>query len=90
MAPDRTGATVHVLVACCISSSCRLSMLGDSFAWSLTYGLDLTAGAHDIDLRMIDIQTLGNLCSKVEGLVPGSVAGLTISNPGYTHKVLKR
>jgi hypothetical protein len=34
---------------------------------------------------MIDIQTLGNLCSKVEGLVPGSVAGLTISNPGYTH-----
>ena len=34
---------------------------------------------------MIDIQTLGNLCSKVEGLAPGSVAGLTISNPGYTH-----
>ena len=33
----------------------------------------------------MDIEALGNLCSKVEGLAPGSVAGVTISDSRYTH-----
>lgn len=34
---------------------------------------------------MVDVEALGDICSKVEALAPGSVAGLTISNPAYTH-----
>ena len=34
---------------------------------------------------MIDIAELSNLCSKVEALAPGSIAGMTISNEGQTH-----
>jgi len=34
---------------------------------------------------MADIAALGNLCSKVEALAPGSFAGITLSNAGHTH-----
>jgi len=34
---------------------------------------------------MIDIEGLQNLCSRVEALAPGSIAGMTISNEGQTH-----
>jgi GAF domain-containing protein len=34
---------------------------------------------------MLDVEALRDLCSRVEALAPGSVAGLTISNSGYTH-----
>lgn len=34
---------------------------------------------------MLDLEALGNLCTKVEALAPGSIAGLTISNAAYTH-----
>jgi GAF domain-containing protein len=34
---------------------------------------------------MADVESLDNLCSKVEALAPGSVAGVTISNSAYTH-----
>ena len=34
---------------------------------------------------MTDIDGLRTLCAKVEGLAPGSYAGMTLSNPGHTH-----
>ena len=34
---------------------------------------------------MADIEALRTLCSKVEGLAPGSYAGMTLSNRGQTH-----
>jgi GAF domain-containing protein len=34
---------------------------------------------------MLELGSLGKLCSDVERLAPGSVAGVTISNAGYTH-----
>ena len=34
---------------------------------------------------MLDVEALATLCSKVEGLSPGSVAGVTISSAAYTH-----
>ena len=34
---------------------------------------------------MLDVEAFGKLCSKVEGLAPGSVAGVTLSNMAYTH-----
>ena len=33
----------------------------------------------------MDIQALTCLCSKVEALAPGAIAGMTLSNPGHTH-----
>jgi hypothetical protein len=34
---------------------------------------------------MTDVDALRTLCSKVEGLAPGSYAGMTLSNSGHTH-----
>ena len=34
---------------------------------------------------MTNVDALRTLCSKVEGLAPGSYAGMTISNAGHTH-----
>lgn len=34
---------------------------------------------------MANVDALRALCSKVEGLAPGSYAGMTISNSGHTH-----
>ena len=33
---------------------------------------------------MLDVEALSSLCSKVETLAPGSVAGFTISDPAYS------
>jgi GAF domain-containing protein len=41
--------------------------------------------AANVGFGMLDIEALGKLCSKVEGLATGSIAGVTISNTGYTH-----
>jgi GAF domain-containing protein len=34
---------------------------------------------------MTNVDALRTLCSKVEGLAPGSYAGMTVSNSGHTH-----
>lgn len=33
----------------------------------------------------MDIEALSSLCSKVEALAPGAIAGMTLSNPAHTH-----
>jgi GAF domain-containing protein len=34
---------------------------------------------------MTNVDAMRTLCSKVEGLAPGSYAGMTVSNSGHTH-----
>jgi GAF domain-containing protein len=34
---------------------------------------------------MLNVESLDDLCAKVEALAPGSIAGVTISNSAYTH-----